>query len=149
MTKEIIYQSTRIDFGSKETPKASNKFFDMEKCLQGWIDTGNISLREYVNHKEGKQNIVLKFTTSMTSSEKLRITSLIDSGLLWDVKVIDQDTSRIEVGLEVDYKKTSAIVQEQEYIITETGAPPSTKNAFKDAVNKLYNHYSQKQQVTP
>lgn len=122
--KQVIYQFDRT---AKDRVHASQKFRDIESDLQGWIDTGNISLREYFNINESKSNIVLRFTSSMTTSEKQRILNCIKPNNLFSTTTLI-DNNRTDIGEEVDYSKQEL----QMNVNIET-------NSFKQAVYDLWN----------
>lgn len=123
--KQIIYQ---FNWVVKDKVYSSQKFKDIERDLQGWIDTGNVSLREYFNADISMSHIVLRFTSSMTTSEKQRILNCIQPSHLISVTTFIDD-NRIEIGKEVDYSAN----------MTTDVKVGSDANSFKQAVYDLFN----------
>jgi hypothetical protein len=88
---------------SEKTDKATDVFKAYESAIQGWVDSGAVTLREY--HANNRNTIILRFVEAFTSSEQQRVINQMKDTKLASNRVVTQhDSIQHEIGSEVNYK---------------------------------------------
>lgn len=110
MKRQVYFQ-----FANGEQTHRSEVHELYEKEIQGWLDTGSVTLREY---NDGTKNtVVLRFVESFTTSEQERVINQLTSVKTPSKYVIEKKESlnpSLTFGDEVSYAKASLTVKDVE-----------------------------------